>query len=513
MTPERYQEIKQMLTNGLSISEISRVKKATRRTVRAIRDGAMPHPKKRKKIADGPAWCIQIPWQKVFDEATGKNKKDAHPLKFIWKDYAADVVGYKCFLEQFYKLYPNFKGKGSTPRNIPMGQQCEVDYMGYMPEWIDKTGEVFKAPVFVGTLCGSHLIFCCARKDATSANFIDCHVSMYEAFGGVPSITVPDCLKTGVIKTDLYDPDLNAAYADMGTHYGTSIVPARVRRPKDKPIVEGAVKIVTLLFKWRYRKHIFISLKELNDALYEVAREINERKHTRFGVPRKKMWQEQEKALLKKLQAAYEYTQTKIAKVHPDCHIALSSDFYSVPHQFRGEKVTVKFTARQVRVFSNLECIAVHKRSLGRQGTFVTIEEHLPPNARAYREATPQRLLTQAKLLNESLYALVEKIFERDTVGNIRRVQGLVQVTKKEMNISGDNAKAIIKDSIDHMLKFNKIRVPFFRDALSRHRKVHLSYKKNKTPIERNINNPMIRYKQSSLDFEKENGNGKHVVH
>ena len=371
MTPERYQEIKRLLDMGLSVKKICASMKATKRTIRAIRDGTVPDPRRALKNApDGPLWGLEVPWEEVYTSASGR---DAHPLKFAWQDYAQTQVSYTGFLRQFYKRYPSFKMPFSTPRDIPMGQQCEVDYMGFMPEWMDlKTGEIFKAVVFLGTLCGSQLIFASARADATSANFIDCHIQMYVAFGGVPHITVPDNLKTGVMKPDNFDPSINQSYADMAEHYQTAIVPARVRRPKDKPIVEGAVRMVTALFKWRYRHHTFTSLSELNQGIEGVARDINDRVHTRFKISRRQLWSEEELPELKKLPCPYEYFETKVAKVHPDSHIVLKGDLYSVPYRFSGKQVTAKFNSKCVKIFYRLESIAVHNKAVGRKGKRIT---------------------------------------------------------------------------------------------------------------------------------------------
>jgi len=119
-----------------------------------------------------------------------------------------------------------------------------VDYAGGIVEWVDlKTGEISEAVIFLGVLGYSQKIFAWAAEDMKSRNWLNSHRRMFTAFGGVPSVTVPDCLKQGVIKCHIYDPDLNPAYSELAAHYGTAIVPARPRRPKDKALVEGAVKL------------------------------------------------------------------------------------------------------------------------------------------------------------------------------------------------------------------------------------------------------------------------------
>ena len=511
MTPERYQEIKRLLNMGLSVKKICRAMKATKRTIRAIRDGNMPNPSETpKSVSDGPMWSLEIPWEEVHSCASGK---DAHPLKFVWEDYAIEQVSYTGFLRQFYKRYPNFKVPFSTLRDIPMGQQCEVDYMGLTPEWVEpKTGEVHKAAVFVGALCGSQLIFASARADATSANFIDCHIQMYAAFGGVPQLTVPDNLKTGVMKPHIFDPSINLSYADMAKHYQTAIIPARVKRPKDKPIVERSVRMIKTLFRWRYRNHTFTSLSELNKAIQEVVRDINDKIHTRFKISRRQLWKEEELTKLKMLPVPYEYFETKKAKVHPDSHIALKGHFYSAPYRFLGRVVTVRFNSKSVKIFYGLDSIAVHGTAMGRKGKRITNIDHLPGNAKAYRSVTPQSILSQARRLSQDLHQLIEGMFQKDTVSNMRRAQGMISETRKEFKIGGSESAEIIRESIEHMLRVDQVRVPVYRELLLRFRKSHLYLQKKNKSIVRNTN-PMLRHQQVELDPTKENEDGKHVVH
>lgn len=509
MTPERYEEIRRMLNLGVPIREIMRAKRATRRTIRQIRDGLMRSPCEPKEMA-GPVWASQVDWDMVGKEALD------HPLKYLWEEQASEHVGYKAFLEQFHRKHPQYKKAGVVHRVFTPGDECEVDYAGTLAEWLDvRTGVIHQAPVFLGTLGYSQLIFATARADAKSANFISCHAEMYEAFGGVPKVTVPDCLKTGVIKCHLYDPDLNPSYADMATHYNTAIVPARVRRPKDKAIVEGAVKLVMRYFKWKYRRHTFTSLKEINEALKAVTAHINNKPHTRFKTSRKERWEALERQALGALpEAAYEYAETKLATVHPDSHVQLESNYYSAPHAYRGQKLVVKMTASQVRIFKDLECVAVHRRNSSRKGEYITDNDHLPENAKAYHEATPQSLLSQSKFLSPDLYDLVEGLFKGNALGELRRVQGLIRESRKEINLIGhEPAKENIKKTVETMERFNKVRVTYFKGLLEKYRLEAID-KPSVDTIERK-DNPMLRYSGLTLVTNPQKGgeNEQHCNH
>ena len=401
------------------------------------------------------------------------------------------------------------QGGTSTHREFEPGERCEVDYAGKKVEWVDRrTGAVNEAVIFVGVLGSSQYIFGNASANAKSKYFLEAHVDMYEYFGGVPKVTVPDCLKQGVLKCHLYDPDLNPSYVELAKHYDTAIVPARPKHPKDKAIVEGAVKLVMRFFKWRYRNHTFFSVTEIDQALKKVIEEINQKPHTRFKVSRYQRWQELEKDKLKSLPLlAYEVVEWLEPKVHPDCHISVDSTYYSVPHIYRGRFVKVRLSRNQVDIFIDGVRIALHCRWKSKDGKFITDTNHLPPNSRAYCEATPTNILSQARFINKELHELIKGMFESDTIGNIRRAQGLVREARSEINKHGQkDSEAIISSACDSMQKFNKIRVPFFKELLNKFRKE--KFKAEDRDIVRNHANPMLRYNNNFNEGGSENGNG-----
>ncbi len=195
--------------------------------------------------------------------------------------------------------------------------------------------------------------------------------------------------------------------------------------------------------------------------LFKTIEIINNKVHTRFKISRKQMWFENEKDKLKPLPSeAFEYTEWKEAKVHPDTHICVRSNYYSVPHIYRGKTVKVKISKTQIEIFYNMERIALHTRST-KVSQYTTELNHLPANARAYHEATPQNLLSQAKFINPELYKLIDDIFKENAVTNIRRVQGLIREARKTLaDVGHDEAGTIIAKSCEDMILFSKIRVP-----------------------------------------------------
>ncbi|MEK7700082.1 MAG: hypothetical protein AAB332_06735, partial [Planctomycetota bacterium] len=246
---DRFSEIKRQLELGVPIIQIARNRGCTERTIRDIRDGKIVEPNNSKEVSF-PFWSEQADWQQVLSEVL-----EGHPFKFIWEERFTKEIGYKAFLDQFHKRHPHYKRATTVHRYFAPGERCEVDYAGDTVSWINlKTGELIEMQVFIGTLGFSQKIYAEATSDQKSRNFIESHDRMYKAFEGVPKITVPDCLKQGVTRTHLYDPNINHSYQAMAKDFGTAIVPARPRRPKDKSLAELAVKLVLRLYRWRFRK-------------------------------------------------------------------------------------------------------------------------------------------------------------------------------------------------------------------------------------------------------------------
>jgi hypothetical protein len=471
LTMDRFTEIKRQLDLKIPVIKIAENQKCTERTVRMIRDGVTTAALERRASL-GPLWASLVDWNIILQEAI-----DGHAFSLIWSDKAEDKVGYKAFLDQFHKKFPQYKKTLVIHRFFEPGGRCEVDYAGDKVEWLDiHTGEVLQAVVFIGILGFSQKIYAEATVDQKGDNFVRSHVRMFTFFGGVTRITVPDCLKQGVARCHRYDPDINRSYRAFAKDFGTVIVPARPRKPKDKALVEGGVKIVMRLFLWKYRKHMFTSLKEINEGFAVCTHQINNRPHTRFKVSRESSFLSKERQSLGALPTGeYEVAAFKTVSIYDDCYVRFEYTHYSAPHQFRGLKVELKITDCKIEIYLDSERIALHRRSRREIGEFITEPSHLPDNARAYHEATPQNVLSQSKFLNADLAQLIDEMFKENTCGHLRRAQGLVRVSRSELEKLGhEQGRLNITRAVQEMKRFNKIRVPYFEDLLARYRSEHL---------------------------------------
>jgi hypothetical protein len=490
MTVHRYEEIRRRLAEGRGLREIARALGCSRRTVRDVRDGARLSPDAPKATND-PLWMAQLDWPTIIhDVGLG------HPLKYLWEEKAQQLTTYSNFWKQFYRKFPQYREATVTAREFEPGERVEVDYAGDPIEWIElKTGQIRKAWVFVAGLGFSQLLFAWAAEDMKSRNWLGSHRRMYAYYGGVPHVTVPDCLKAGVLKCHLYDPDLNPGYAALATQFSTSVVPARAKKPQDKAIVEGLVKILMRYVRFRYRRHRFTCLYEINRALAECIERINDRRHSRFGVSRRERFETIEKAALKPLPIGeVDCADWKEAKLHPDCYVYVEGDYYSAPHVHRHKKLRIKLTENQVEIFLALERLAIHPRSRHRNGKRIKIDAHFPPASQAYYEATPQKLLSQSRFIHPELNRLFVELLGADVFGNLRRCQGFVRRCTKEINQCGrELADARIGAAIQTMRRYNKYRVPYFEALLTQARK-HALQPQAGREIVRRPGNPMLRY-------------------
>jgi transposase len=490
MTVGRYEEIRRRLSDGRGVREIARALGCSRDTVREVRDGVRRSPDA-PTIGNDPLWMQQVNWLAVIhDLGLG------HPLKFIWEEKAQALTSYSNFWKQFYRKFPQYRQADVTAREFEPGERVEVDYAGDPLEWVElKTGEIRKAYVFVAGLGFSQLLFAWAAEDMKSRNWLGAHRRMYAFYGGVPHVTVPDCLKQGVLKCHLYDPDLNPGYAQLASQFATAVVPARPDHPRDKAIVEGLVKILMRYVRFRYRRAQFTSLHQINQALSECVERINARRHTRFGVSRRERFEALERATLKALPVHdVDSGEWLTATLHPDCYVLVEAVLYSAPHIHRHKKLRIKLTENHVEIFLNLERLAIHPRSRHRDGRRIKIDAHFPPASQAYYEATPQRLLSQSRFIHPELHRLFVELFNADVYGNLRRAQGFVRSCTKEINAAGHEvASARIATAIATMRRYDKFRVPYFQALLAQARKqpVHPDEARD---IVRRPGNPMLRY-------------------
>lgn len=480
------EDIKQKIQQGLSDRQIALAVGRRRTVISEIRKGEYEF----EKSSHFPDWMALLNWDEILKDIGLK-----HPIKYIWDEYAKDATSYSNFTKYIYKKYPYLKHGSYTHREFNPAERVEVDWAGDVIEWINPSdGKISKSYIFVSCLCYSQLIFAKVFNTMREIDFLSGHEGMFLYYGGVTQSVVPDNAKTAVIKANRYDPDLHPEYDRFTKYYGITVAPARVYTPKDKPFVEGAVKIIQRFFRWRFRKHTFTSLKEINDAMKETVEITNNKKHSRFKISRLEMFNLEEKLKLKPLPIIkYELSETKFCKVHPDGTVALNHHYYSVPYRLVGESVLTKIYANTVEIYHQLEKIAVHPKLIGVKGKKSIQSEHIPESSQIYRNTTVQSTIQQAHFLSLEFKIFIEQLLSENPSGNLRRAQGFLREARAlKAKVSLNIFKESVKKSIEEMKMFNQIRVHIFKINMKRNYEL-LIQKPLQENIERDRSNPMLR--------------------
>lgn len=362
--------------------------------------------------------------------------------KLLWIEYCEE-----CRMNSeeplMYSRFCYYLQQEEQRRNATMhiprkpGQQIEVDWAGDPAYIIDPdTGELTPVWLFVGVMTYSQYAFVEGFMDEKSKNWIKAHVHMYDYFGGVTPILIPDNCSTAVNhhRSDWYTVELNQTYHEMAEHYNTAIVPARVRKPKDKPNAEGCVGLISTWITAALRNEQFFSLAELNAAIREKLEAFNARQFQKKECSRQSLFLGEETPLLAPLPATpFEFAEWKIATVQFNYHISVDKMSYSVPYQYIKNKVDVRITETTIEIFSNHNRIASHRRLYGRPGQYSTVTEHMPDSHKKYLEWNGDRFRRWATQIGTNTYEVVNAMLTSGRVEqqSYRSCMGLLKLSEK----------------------------------------------------------------------------------
>jgi len=386
-------------------------------------------------------------------------------LWLLWEEYKAqNPEGYQ--YTQFCQYYRRWRKElQCSMRQVhKAGEKVFVDYAGdTVPIYNRQTGKIeFEAAVFVACLGASQYTFAEATKDQTLANWINSHVHAFAYFKGVPEIAVIDNLKSGVTQACRYEPELNPSYSDMARHYRVTILPARVRKPRDKAKVENSVLLVERWILARLRKRTFFSLQELNRAISELLEQLNTRPFKKLPGCRRSQYEQIDRPALRPLpETSYRLHYWKKAKVHIDYHIEVDQSYYSVPYQFIGQTVDVRYTDKTVEIFSKNKRVASHPKS-GKPNHYETTTQHMPKSHQDYKGWTPDRFMSWANQIGPCTTKGIHQLLHspQHLCQSYRRCLGILSLSKSygrdRLEAAAGKAlilKAFSYKSISHILK------------------------------------------------------------
>jgi transposase len=363
------------------------------------------------------------------------------------------------------------------------GEKLFVDYAGKKPYYVDaKTGEAIEVELFVAVLGASNYTYAEATHSQRGPDWIASHTRTFEFLGGVPEAVVCDQLKTGVAKSCRYEPDVQRTYEEMAIHYGTTVLPARPRSPKDKPKVEVAVQIAERWILARLRNETFFSLHALNVRIQELLAELNERIMRTYGRSRRQLFEELDRPALRSLPGVrFVYADWSRARVNVDYHVVHQHHYYSVPHALVHEEVELRVGAFTVEVFFRGHRVASHRRSYER-GRHTTDSSHMPKAHQKHLQWSPSRLLRWAKKIGPNTGQLVEAILaeRRHPEQGYRSCLGILRLAReygpKRLEAAAKRALAIRSRSyrdVASILKNGLDRIPMIVPTTAGPRVVH----------------------------------------
>jgi len=361
-------------------------------------------------------------WEEI---ALRLEKRPKLNLQYLWEEWRhlnPDGLSYSQFCER-YRNWRKEQGLDTkmVQRRKP-GFELFVDWSGDKLECLidPLTGEIIPAYLFVATLGDSGYPFAKAYPNMRQISWNDGHISAFRYLGALPTIIVPDNCKTAVKSPSYYDPDINAAYADLARHYDVAVVPARAGKPTDKPVVEQSVGwLQTWLGEYLSSAAPFFSLEELNKSIEKRLAHLITRPYQKRAGSRLDVFEEVDRPALRPL-PPLEYLKCESVRrtVGNNYHVSFEKIHYSVPYTYFGQKVLMKIGANHVEILdSTHRRIAYHLRSHDPiRNRYVTDPRHMPSHHKYVYEMSTRDgnwYKRQAKCIGPNVAKVIEALLTR----------------------------------------------------------------------------------------------------
>ena len=343
-------------------------------------------------------------------------------LTLLWNEYCA-----KCHSQgktpymstQFGDKYRHWARLTKATMRIQHkpGDAMQVDWAGTtIPYYDPVTGEEFGAYLFVAVLPCSCYAYVEACDDMKQTNWLMCHVHAYEYFGGVTRLLIPDNLKTGITSNTRYEIKLNESYRELAEYYGTAVVPARVRHPKDKSLAEGTVKYASTWITAALRNRRFFSVTEVREAVAEKLEELNDRPFQKREGSRRSAFLAEEKEYMLPLPVhPYEPAIWSQQTVGNDYLVSDGKNKYSVPFDLIGEKVQLRLTSKTVEIFFGGSRVASHVRLEEVSRYPIVKPEHMPREHRKYLDYNADMFIRKAQEIGKNTVTTVKFFLNKES--------------------------------------------------------------------------------------------------
>ena len=364
-------------------------------------------------------------------------KRTGVTQRLLWEEYYdKHPDGFK--LSQFKYWYHQWRKEVSPVMHFDhkAGDKLFIDFTGKKLTIIDRhTGEIQELEVFICILGSSQYTYVEACASQKREEFVRCTENALWFYGGVPKALVPDNLKSAVTKSSRYEPKVNETFADFAEHYQTAILPTRSYKPRDKAIVENAVRIIYTRVFAPLRNDIFHSIKDINKAIQGLLEKHNAmsfrgREYSRYSLFKEVELQELRPLPLKR----YEIKSYAKGTVHKNSHIYLGKDkhYYSVPYKHIGKQVKIIYSDSFIEVYHKYERLAAHTRQRQKYG-YTTVAEHMPSHHRFVSEWSSEKFIAWAERIGENCKRYIMGILEKKQhpEQSYKSCLGILHLTKK----------------------------------------------------------------------------------
>lgn len=397
--------------------------------------------------------------------ATRKNMT----LMFLWNRYKkkCEEEGVRFYqYSQYCELYNKWCEENYETAHFDavIAQKMDVDFAGQTFSMTDPlTGEIRNIVVFVAILPYSQYIYAEGMLSTKEPQWIDVNNHALDYFGGVPALVVCDnCKQAVIVNQDWIEPELNKDYADWADHYGTVILPAKVRKPKFKSSVENAVGILEKGFFHKLEERQYFSLEQFNKDLWKELEALNKEPFKKKEHNRYYYWEEEKLELMPLPSMHYEYMERKTAKVSSDFHVRFDNAYYSVDKAFLHKKVSIKASSTVVRIYSLAGEFLCEWPRATRKGQWSTNPDHLPDNYKGFTQWNAPYFIQKAQLIGKNTEAVIRTILKSRPyeVQTYRMCLGILNFTKKYSN------KAL-EECCKQAIALNKQKYTFIKNTIS----------------------------------------------
>jgi len=447
---EQLKQILQLRSDGVAIREIARRIGISRNSVRKyllLLDAGNEYPTN-LELAD-KAYNNDLLQHNAhrleqltqhFTSSGSELSKTGVTRQLLWQEYLNQHPDGYVYSRYCYHLNQYLKNADvSMHMEYCPGDTIMVDFAGKKQHYVDvDTGERIECQVFVAILPYSGLIFCTAVHSQQIADFTTCINAMLKYYAGAPSTILCDNLKTAVIRPSRYEPVFTEMCYQLSEHYQTTFSATRPYSPRDKAMVEQAVRIVYSHVYAPLRHQEFTSLHTLNEAMYQQIYLLNNKPYKNTAYSRWYFYDRQEQALLRALPPEpFSPKKVVLLTVQRNYHVQLSEDhlYYSVPYQYVGKKVKVLYDNRVIEVYLDTNRIAIHIRK-PHSKAYTTLADHMPPHHQRMQQIkgwNKEDLLAQAARIGVSTAGAAMLMLENSIYieQNYKACFGMLMLQKK----------------------------------------------------------------------------------